>query len=419
MQTKPEVAVFDTDEPNALTVMASLGAKGVPLAVYSPRRFPSGRWSPHCRRFSRCPDPLQFDAFQHWLAEELRAGRISRVAPTSDLLTYHCACLREQFPDEVRPSLHTREEIENALIKSRFNQRCEALGLPVPESWYPLSLEQARALAPTLPYPVMIKPKSHLGLGMAYRGAVVADAAAFLAEFREHPPAPGQAPLLARYPELAWPMVQRLVAGAAHRVHSLCGLRVEGSGIVAAAAVVKTDQWPPRVGIGIEFQPLQDPLTLAAGRRVIDAFIRHGLFEIELLVDGEQRLAIDLNPRTYQMISYDVARGHDLPWLWYRSTRGETIPVQPEAREDLHWRRSFLFHLAHWTRILRGPDHRARWRHYRALRRRPAVNATEGSPWWVTWAGNLRLLRHPRSLVRPFWEETAESPPDAPARDLH
>ena len=35
----------------------------------------------------------------------------------------------------------------------------------------------------------------------------------------------------------------------------------------------------------------------------------------------------------------------------------------------------------------------------------PAVGGTEGSPLSVRLACELRLLRHPRSLVRPYWRE--------------
>ncbi len=401
----PDVAIFDTEFPSSLTFLASLGARGVPVRVFGRGRFPPGRWSPHCVDAQVSPDPVQFDEFQDWLRARLREGSISRVAPTSDLLVYHCAVLRDAFPAEVRETIHTLQEVETALIKSKFNLRCEALGIAVPQTWYPESTREAAAIADELPYPVIIKPRSHLGIGMYYRGAIVDDKAAFLREFGRREAMPGQEPLLLRYPELHWPLVQRFLPNARSVVHSLCGLRDRQVGIVAEAGVCKTDQWPPGLGIGTSFTTVDDPATLVEGRRIVDGFLSHGLFQIEMLVDGDRRLAIDLNPRAYQMLSFDIARGNDLPWLWYRTTLGEAVPVQPPASLGLHWRRKPVFHLSHWTRLLGGPNRLAKWRRYRALLAAPSIGATLGCPWWVRLACEIRLLRHPRALVRPYWRQ--------------
>ena len=401
---RPAVAVFETEAPSSLIFLQALGSRGVPIHVYGPGRFPPGRLSPHCVMAARCPDPRRFDEFQTWLSERLQRRELARVAPTSDLIAYHCAALRDAFPPEVRDTIPGLDEIEDILIKSRFNARCEALGIPVPRTWYPESPAEAAALASELPYPVMIKPRSHLGVGMNYRGAVVHDAASFLAAFGPRPAAPGQEPLLDRYPELRWPMVQEFLPGA-RGVHSLCGMRDHRAGIVADAAVCKTDQWPPGVGIATRFVTTDDPDTITAGRRVIDALLVHGLFCIELLVDGDRRLPIDLNPRAYLALSLDIARGHDLPDLWYRSTLGEPLTVQPPPVHSVEWRRQPLFHLSHWARVLGGPGRRRKLRRYRALLGAPAVGGTEGSPLSVRLACELRLLRHPRSLVRPYWRE--------------
>ncbi|TDU32267.1 putative ATP-grasp superfamily ATP-dependent carboligase [Panacagrimonas perspica] len=401
------VAIFDTEFPSSLTVLSSLGDRGVPVHVYSTGRFPPGRWSPYCAGTGRCPDPVDFAAFQAWLQQKLRSGEITRVAPTSDLLAYHCAVLRDDFPPEVRDTIHTVEEIETVLIKSRFNRRCDELGIDVPRTWYPESLEDAAELAEELPYPVIIKPRSHLGIGMAYRGSVVDSREQFLRDFRPCDAVPGQEPLMVRYPELRWPMVQQFLPAAGRTVHSLCGLRDRRTGIVADAAVRKTEQFPPGIGIGTCFVSELDARSLAEGRRIAGGFVRHGLFEVEMLVDGDRRLAIDLNPRAYQMISCDVARGNDLPWLWYRGTLGESLPVQAAPRNDIQWRRKVPFHVGHLTRVISGPDRGVKWRQYREQLRRPSVGATQGTHWWVRLACEVSWLRHPRSLMRPFWRQRA------------
>src|SRR6185503_10239851 len=106
------VAVFDASTPPALAFMASLGRRGVPLMVCGPGGgFEAARWSRHCTQFRRCPPPEDHDRFQSWLRQRLRHGEIARVAPTSDLIAFHVAELREEFPRPVRRTLAPQAEL--------------------------------------------------------------------------------------------------------------------------------------------------------------------------------------------------------------------------------------------------------------------------------------------------------------------
>src|SRR5204862_7903077 len=89
------VAVFDANAPPALAFVRSLGRAGIPLRVYSHRRWPVSRYSRWCTEFARCPDPAREEEFLAWLADELRTGRIDLVAPTSAALAFHVGTLRQ------------------------------------------------------------------------------------------------------------------------------------------------------------------------------------------------------------------------------------------------------------------------------------------------------------------------------------
>ena len=92
--------------------------------------------------------------------------------------------------------------------------------------------------------------------------------------------------------------------------------------------------------------------------------------------------------------------------------------MQPPAAHGIAWRRQPLFHLSHVTRVLGGPGRRRKLRRYRALLGAPAVGGTQGSPLPVRLACEVRLLRHPRSLVRPYWREPEEAPATPPEEGL-
>ena len=92
---RARVGIFDADAPTALAFTRSLGRAGVPVRVYSQRRWPVARFSKHCGDFALCPDPDDAVRFLPWLEKELRSGRIELVAPTSDLIAFYLAELSD------------------------------------------------------------------------------------------------------------------------------------------------------------------------------------------------------------------------------------------------------------------------------------------------------------------------------------
>jgi len=135
-----------------------------------------------------------------------------------------------------------------------------------------------------------------------------------------------------------------------------------------------------------------------------------GIFELELLVERNKLLVIDLNPRSFGFMSLDIARGSDLPWLWFQSTM-DCLPEGASARPlpVMHCRQSLPFYVSRLVMLLSGPN--------RLQKMRGFWNEL-GSP-WVSMNGQwrdpvpkllalLRLLRHPGGLVRPYWDSASD-----------
>jgi D-aspartate ligase len=407
------VAIFDASSPPALAFMASLGRRGVPLTVCGPSRgFDTTRWSRYCTQFQRCPPLEDHDRFRNWLRERLRDGSIGRVAPTSDLIAFHLAELGEEFPLPVRRTLAPLEDLETCLIKTRFAQACARIGQPTPETYGPGSVDDAAALARGMGYPVVVKPNSHLAVGVAARGAIVRDETELRANFVPYP-IPAEATALAqRYPELRQLLLQRYVPSASRCVYSVGGYKDADVGVVAALVSIKREQWPPDIGISMVQDSCPDDRVLRRGLETVDKLLSCGLFELELVVDGDTLLAIDLNPRAFGFIDLDIALGNDLPWLWYRSTLAALPPGPPVVPTGvLEWRLPLPFHVGHWMAFALGPDRGTEWRDYVSALTRPSISA------FGSWRdplpkllSTLRPLRHPGGLVRPFARRRMRQP---------
>jgi hypothetical protein len=362
----------------------------------------AGRWSRYCRRRARCPPSENAGEFQPWLRERVRSGEITRVAPTTDLVAYYVSVLRDEFAPEVRRAIAPLQEIENCLIKTRFAAIGAAAGHPQLATSAPDSVEGAVAAARLLGYPVMIKPKSHLGVGVQERGRLLFNDADVLRHYRRYEAAPGQESIAASYPELLWPLLQRYVASARNRVYSVSGIKDADGGILTACVSYKREQWPPDVGVSTVQVGCEDPRVLDAGLRIVNQFLSRGIFEVELLADGDALYAIDLNPRAFGFLALDIARGFDLPWLWFRSTlEPQTAPSvrQEEETFEAHHRILRIIRLAvRAAGRFGGRPPEERRNPGRSRRLVYMVGSwSDPLPMLVSYG---HLLRHPRTFLR-------------------
>lgn len=397
----PGVAVLDNYWAPTLTFTLSLGRRGIPLSFYGRG---AGRWSRYCTWRRSCPPVEDAERFVPWLEDRVRSGEISRVAPTTDLVAYYLALLRHLFAPEVQRTIAPLEEIERCLIKTRFANACQRVGQAVPAALAPEDPQDALAAAEQLGYPLILKPKSHLAVGTAERGAIVRDRRELLAAFRSYPVVPGQEVIARRYPEVLWPLLQRYIPSARRRVYSVTGFKDSQSGIVAAALSVKRWQWPPDTGTSTSQVSYNNATIIAAGMAAVDKLLSRGLFELELLVDDSQLLAIDLNPRAFGFIALDLALGNDLPWLWYQSTRQVLTPLPPPKERPILEARFSIPHA-----VGRGILRLFGRRFPVGPRRRPGILPHSVLPMLGHWSdpvplllSNAHLLRHPRGLMRPF-----------------
>ncbi|HTD72630.1 MAG TPA: hypothetical protein VK652_03815 [Steroidobacteraceae bacterium] len=393
MMQRVPVAIFDNFWSTTLAFARSLGRQGVPLHFFGNG---AGRWSRYCTRRFRCP-PAESIEFQPWLRDKIRSGEISRVAPTTDLIAYHVSVLRGEFTPEVQRTIAPLVEIENCLIKTRFAVTSALAGCATLSTLAPDSLERAIAAGSELGYPLVMKPKSHLAVGVD-RGRLLVDEADLVAHFRRYRIAPDQEEIAVKYPELYWPLLQRYVPSARTRVYSVSGIKDADGGVLTACVSYKAEQWPPDVGVSTIQVAHNDKLILEFGLNVLNQTLSRGIFEVEVLVDGEALYAIDLNPRAFGFLELDLARGSDLPLLWYKSTLEAQAPAPPSVPDVPIQARHWLLHLLKSLarRLAPGAEQPES-----AMSQMISVSMlghrSDPLPMIIS---NLHLLRHPRSLIR-------------------
>jgi D-aspartate ligase len=395
----PAVAIFDNYWATTLAFAKSLGRKGVALHLYGNG---AGRWSRYCTRRFRCPPIDNADEFQPWLRERVRSGDITRVAPTSDLLAFYLSRLREEFAPEVQRTIAPLSEIETCLIKTRFAAQSAVAGFSVLATAAPDNLDAAAAAAAALGYPLILKPKSHLAVGYVERGKLLQNQGDLLRHYRRYEVAAGQESIAEAYPELLWPLMQRYLPSARNRVFSVSGIKDADGGVLTACVSYKRDQWPPDVGISTVQVGYVDERVLQAGLQIVNQILSRGIFEIELLADGDLLYAIDLNPRGFGFLELDMARGFDLPWLWFRSTIERLTPQPAQPSAGSIEARHRIMHIVKALSLSGKGRRTVPFKERRDPNRIRSSVSMQGS-----WSdplpmiiSNLYLMRHPRSFLR-------------------
>jgi predicted ATP-grasp superfamily ATP-dependent carboligase len=393
----PPVAIFDNYWGVNLAFARSLGRQKVPLHFYGSG---AGRWSRYCSQQRPCPTVENASLFLPWLRDRLRSGEIVRVAPTTDLMAFYISSLRSEFDPEVQRTIAPLAEIENCLIKTRFASVSageDELQLPTVTA---NSLESASTAASSLGYPLMLKPNSHLVVGSAERGTVVRNREELPRHFVRYDAVPGQEEIARAYPEVQWPLIQRYLPSARNRVYSVSGFKDVDGGVLSACVSYKQGQWPPDVGVSTMQIGCEDTRILEYGLGIVAKVLSRGIFEIEVVADGDNLYAIDLNPRAFGFIALDIARGSDLPWLWYRSTLERVAPAPSAVRHFSIAARNLMLP------FMRSLTRRRRLGANGEERRDPALPRATISMLGY-WSDPLPMivnrlydLRHPRSFLR-------------------
>lgn len=402
---QPVIAVFDLNFPCTISFVRSLSKSGAKFRTYNPNPMCVARFSRHVKEVHRCPPMGDHLLFPAWLKQKLDEGEFDVIAPTSDMICYHIA----QSLDLINPTFHraypTKEAYLDVLLKDRLTKRSEALGIPVPWTYLPTSLEQIMDESDDLHFPLLFKPRSHV-FSPNERGGVIWTRAQVQEYFREYEVPDNQKPFLEQFPDAAWPVLQHYVGGGLIQA-SCSGMLGTNGDTIASAMAKKIDQSPPQTGIGTAFLSDANPELEQHSLNAVRQLIGRGLFEVEFVRETQESTPqlIDINARTFGQMDFDMKRGNDLPALWH-----ESLFKEPECENKplmeavcIH---TVPFTLSNLTRIISGPYRSYRLKRVlRILKKKVFHHGVSRFDPIALLAFTLRMLRYPQTYIRPHIRE--------------
>jgi len=291
--------------------------------------------------------------------------------PLSDDAVIMCSRHRDELSRSYFFVMPDHETVAGLLTKDGLHRTATSCGVPAPQAFFPETESEVEALAPGLPYPVILKPL----FSPEWLNPEI------VSMFRDDPlSGPPKVVLCGRPEELisnfrrvaafgSKTMIQEVIPGEDSCLRYICFYLDRDSRPLAVFAGRKLRVLPVGFGSASFVRSYKDPELEDVALRLLRGTVYQGLGGIEFKKDprdGRFKL-IEFNVRFGMWDALGVRCGVDIPRAAYRDALG--LPVKPcrDFRENVAWidlqrdirafliyRRRGLIDLKSWLKSLRG-----------------------------------------------------------------
>jgi predicted ATP-grasp superfamily ATP-dependent carboligase len=317
LSNKLSVLLASASFGGTIAAVRHLAAHNIEVGVLSSERLDAAAWSRHAGRVYSAPPESEGQGFLERLIAIGAADPGQILLPTSDetawMYTENAALLSRHFC-LYQPSIATLQRI---LEKKLFADAAINSGLSVLPSWDPRNIDDVTKLALILPYPILIKPRTHVHRLRHDKGVVAHSSSELLSKYqlfvdRERIRAADN-PFLA---DAHLPILQQFVRVGTEGVRSVTGFIDRTGELFVTRCATKVLQRSQPAGVGLCFESLPPAPALSnAVRRLCRELEYFGMFEVEFVLFDGRWAVIDFNPRLFNQIGMDIRRGMPLPFL--------------------------------------------------------------------------------------------------------
>ena len=316
LNLKRSVLLSSASAGGTIAAVRCLGAHDYDVGVLYNSRLSAAVWSRYAARSYQVPRENETASFLERLMDigAKRPGQI--LLATSDetawLYAENAAALSSRFVLCQPPA----ETFRRILDKGQLAAAAAKVGIATPPAWSALEGQEMAELARSLPYPILIKPRTHVQRVDNFKGVIVQSDAELVRElgdflrresraFRNGSKDMGQ----------TRPLLQQLIRSRSGPI-SITGFLDRAGEHFVTRRCEKVFQRLSSIGVGLCFEALPPDEELSeAIRRLCGELGYFGLFEAEFLpMDGRWAL-IDFNPRLFNQVALDIYREMPLPLM--------------------------------------------------------------------------------------------------------
>jgi predicted ATP-grasp superfamily ATP-dependent carboligase len=312
--------VTDGEQRATLALVRALGRAGVRVTVGSPSRQSLAGSSRFCKARIECPPPSkEGQAFQARVLGEMQSGKYQVLIPMTDITTILLAQIRSKLDPFVRVPISTSEQIDRVRDKRQVFLEAQKIGIGCPKTFDVNDLQGLDAIAPSLPYPVVLKPRlswtmtngQWFSTGVEYAH----DAEDLKLKYQE------------AHSMVSDPLVQERIHGEGRGVFLL----IWNGELKAAFCHRRLREKPPWGGVSVYRESISlDREMVDKSFRLLEAFGWQGPAMVEFKVDNRdgQLKLMEVNGRFWGSLQLALDAGMNFPLLYYRLAMGENPPGQ-------------------------------------------------------------------------------------------
>jgi gamma-glutamyl-gamma-aminobutyrate hydrolase PuuD/predicted ATP-grasp superfamily ATP-dependent carboligase len=294
----------------ALVIARSLAQRGVEVIGCDDVNMTVLSFSKHVREtFTVAPwdkDPERFlddleAAVREYAPHDDRPYVLMPVFREIGLIAKH----RDRFEPTIKVAAPAIQSIGLVNPKHCLADLAEKYKLDAPQTWRPENVEALRGLAPTLTYPIIVKPVD----GAGGRGVSCVKSAEEVEE---------------KATEIGFetpPLVQQCIDGEDYCVAVLA----DSGALKAIMAYKNITTFPREAGAGAVRETVDPEPFRETAEKLVAATKWDGVAQIDFRWTGEpadKPMLIEVNARFWAGIFHSVESGVDFPWLLYRQTVG-------------------------------------------------------------------------------------------------
>ena len=312
-----------------LAILRSLARWHIPVCLLD-HEWCISRFSKYPKKFVRCPSVTEELALLSFLVDLGKKEDLKGwvVYPNDDETVRFLAKHKDQLEEHYRIPTPPWDIVKFAYEKRLTYQLAERIGIAVPRTFYPTSVEDLEAL--NIEFPVIIKPsiKQPFYRKMK-RKAIRADTKQELVDlFKES---------ISKVEGLEI-MIQELIPGGPNFLFSVGSLCKNGE-FLGKVVARRPRQHPMDFGHATTYAVTVDmPELEETAKRILSSMGYYGLSEVEFMLDPRDGIykLLEINARPWGWHSLAIAAGVDLPYLLYQDMLGETVKVNG-FKKNIKW----------------------------------------------------------------------------------
>mgnify|MGYP000126623587 CR=1 FL=1 len=322
--------VSDADERKALSIIRSLAPRGVSVYAADCSKRASSFYSRYCseRAVYRADVEKEPWLYVKEVARLLEAFKVDVFFPVSTEATLATSFFKEDLEDHAKVPVADYSKMLRAHDKYSAIKTAEEVGVPVPKTECPRSLDEVGEAASHVGLPLVIKARMYSGVRKGVR--YVDEPAKLLKSYMDiH--SRGSGDNIAK--RFANPILQEFIPG---EIHDVCVLFNHGEPR-AVLTQLRLKTVPPKGGPGVVNITTDVPILKEYAVRLMEALEWHGVAQLEFKRDPRDGLfkLIEINPKFWGTLQLSIEAGVDFPYMLFKMALEGDVEPRYEYRKGL------------------------------------------------------------------------------------